>query len=196
MTRVVENFTTQVPVWSPYIRPVELASATPEQLAAMQVTPSNKGVSPYVLTLAHDPESLAVRSPLFNQIMYGKDGLSSAERELGAVGASVVNHCIYCAAVHASRFNNLSKRPDVIDEIFERERQAELEPRDQAIFDFSVRLSETPPVIEEAAAADLANAGLNVLEAVDLVLSSALFGWANRLMHTLGEPTERDQASR
>lgn len=196
MTRVVENFTTQVPVWSPYIRPVELASATPEQLAAMQVTPSNKGVSPYVLTLAHDPEALAVRSPLFNQIMYGKDGLSSAERELGAVGASVVNRCIFCAAVHASRFNNLSKRPDVIDEIFQQERQAKLEPRDQAIFDFSARLSETPPAIEEAAAADLANAGLNVLESVDLVLSSALFGWANRLMHTLGEPTERDQASR
>lgn len=196
MTRVVENFTTQVPVWSPYIRPVELASATPEQLAAMQVTPSNKGVSPYVLTLAHDPEALAVRSPLFNQIMYGKDGLSSAERELGAVGASVVNRCIFCAAVHASRFNNLSKRPDVIDEIFQRERQAKLEPRDQAIFDFSARLSETPPAIDEAAAADLADVGLNVLESVDLVLSSALFGWANRLMHTLGEPTERDQASR
>lgn len=196
MTHVVENFTTQVPVWSPYIKPVELASATPEQLAAMQVTPSNKGVSPYVLTLAHDPESLAVRSPLFNQIMYGKDGLSSAERELGAVGASVVNRCIYCAAVHASRFNNLSKRPDVIEEIFERERQAKLEPRDQAIFDFSARLSETPPDIEETAATDLANAGLNILESVDLVLSSALFGWANRLMHTLGEPTERDQASR
>ncbi len=196
MTRVVENFTTQVPVWSPYVKPVELAAATPEQLAAMQVTPSNKGVSPYVLTLAHDPESLAVRSPLFNQIMYGKDGLSSAERELGAVGASVVNRCIYCAAVHASRFNNLSKRPEVIEEIFERERQAKLEPRDQAIFDFSAGLSETPPGISENAAADLAAAGLNTLEAVDLVLSSALFGWANRLMHTLGEPTEREQAPR
>lgn len=29
-----------------------------------------------------------------------------------------------------------------------------------------------------------------MLEAVDLVFSSAIFGWANRLMHTLGEPTE------
>ncbi len=112
------------------------------------------------------------------------------------MGASVVNRCIYCAAVHASRFNNLSKRPEVIEEIFERERQAKLEPRDQAIFDFSAGLSETPPGISENAAADLAAAGLNTLEAVDLVLSSALFGWANRLMHTLGEPTEREQAPR
>ncbi|TAJ34104.1 peroxidase-related enzyme [Bosea sp. (in: a-proteobacteria)] len=191
MTDVVHSFTTKIPVWTPYIQPVDLASATAEQMAAMQVTPSNKGVSAYVLTLAHDPESLAVRSPLFNKIMYGKDGLSSAERELGAVGASVVNRCIYCAAVHSSRFNSLAKRPEVIEEIFAHERQAKLNPRDQAIFDFSAQLSETPPALSDSAAKSLTDAGLSTLEAVDLVFSSAIFGWANRLMHTLGEPTER-----
>ena len=30
--------------------------------------------------------------------------------------------------------------------------------------------------------------GLGELEILDLVLSVAIFGWANRLMHTLGEP--------
>src|SRR5204862_4604397 len=96
MSEPIHQFTATVPTWSPYVTPVDLAMATPEQLAAMQVTPSNKGVSPYVLTLAHDPESLEVRSPLFNLIMYGNDGLPSAESELVADGASVVNRCIYC----------------------------------------------------------------------------------------------------
>jgi alkylhydroperoxidase family enzyme len=32
--------------------------------------------------------------------------------------------------------------------------------------------------------------GLGPDEVFDLILSSALFGWANRLMHTLGDPTE------
>ncbi len=191
MSRVVHAFTATVPVWSPYIKPVDLAFATPEQRAAMQVTPSNKGVSPYVLTLAHDPESLTVRSPLFNKIMYGKDGLTSAERELGAVGASVVNHCVYCAAVHASRFNGLTKRPEVMDAIFEDECGVKLEPREQAIFDFAVQLSETPPAFDQAAAETLSNAGLGTIEVVDLIFSVAIFGWANRLMHTLGEPIER-----
>ncbi|WP_342362079.1 peroxidase-related enzyme [Terrarubrum flagellatum] len=190
MSRVVHAFTTEIPVWSPYVTPVDLAAATPEQMAAMQVTPSNKGVSPYVLTLAHDPESLAVRSPLFNQIMYGRQGLTSAERELGAVGASVVNRCIYCAAVHASRFNNLTKRPEVMDAIFADERSAKLEPREQAIFDFAAQLSDTPPTITGAATKKLEQVGLDTLEMVDLILSAAIFGWANRLMHTLGEPTE------
>lgn len=190
MSKPVHSFTTTVPTWSPYITPVALAEATPEQRAAMKVTPSNKGASPYVLTLAHDPESLEVRSPLFNLIMYGKDGLSSAERELGAVGTSVVNRCVYCAAVHASRFNGLTGRPDVIDAIFRDERDAKLEPREQAVFDFAVRLSETPPALDETAVATLRDAGLDTLEAADLVFAAAIFGWANRLMHTLGEPVE------
>jgi uncharacterized peroxidase-related enzyme len=188
MSEPVHSFTAKIPTWSPYVTPVELATATAEQLAAMKVTPSNKGISPYVLTLAHDPESLEVRSPLFNLIMYGKDGLPSAERELGAVGASIVNRCVYCAAVHASRFIGLTQREDVIDTIFKDERAARLEPRLQALFDFSAKLSTTPVEATEDDAKKLGEAGLSALEQLDLVLSAAIFGWANRLMHTLGEP--------
>ena len=188
MSEAIHQFTATVPTWSPYVTPVELATATPEQLAAMKVTPSNKGVSPYVLTLAHDPESLEVRSPLFNQIMYGKDGLPSAERELGAVGASIVNRCVYCAAVHASRFIGLTKQNEVITEIFAAERDAKLEPRQQALFDFAAKLSTTPAEAGAVDAQALVDAGLSELEQLDLVLSAAIFGWANRLMHTLGEP--------
>ncbi len=188
MSRVVHSFTAEVPTWSPYLTPVVLAAATPEQLAAMKVTPSNKGVSSYVLTLAHDPESLAVRSPLFNLIMYGKEGLPSAERELAAVGASIVNRCIYCAAVHASRFNKLAKRTDVMEAIFADGLQVSLEERPQAVFDFAASLSATPPKATVAEARALADVGLSTLDQLDLLLSAAIFGWANRLMHTLGEP--------
>lgn len=188
MSEPIHDFTATVPTWSPYVTPVELATATPAQLSAMKVTPSNKGVSPYVLTLAHDPESLEVRSPLFNLIMYGNDGLTSAERELGALSASIVNRCIYCAAVHASRFISLTRRNDVVETIFADERDARLEARQQALFDFATKLSTTPIEAGADDARALADAGLSELEQLDLVLSAAIFGWANRLMHTLGEP--------
>ena len=188
MSEPIHTFTAKVPTWSPYVTPVELSTATPEQLAAMKVTPSNTGASPYVRTLAHDPESLEVRSPLFNLIMYGKDGLPPAERELGAIGASIVNRCIYCVAVHASRFVSHTKRSDVIDTIFADERAAKLEPRSQVLFDFAARLSTTPIEADASDAQALKDAGLSALEQLDLVLSAAIFGWANRLMHTLGEP--------
>lgn len=188
MSGVVHAFTTTLPRWQPYVVPVDLAAANDEQRAAMQVTPSNKGVSAYVLTLAHDPESLAVRSPLFNLVMYGSDGLAASERELGAVAASVVNRCIYCAAVHGSRFNSLTNRTDVIEAVFADGLEARLDDHLQAIFDFSARLSTTPPAATAADAQALTGIGLDELERLDLVLSAAMFGWANRLMHTLGEP--------
>ncbi|WP_240164216.1 hypothetical protein [Pseudomonas allii] len=83
MSQVVHNFTVSVPHWSPYIKPVELESASQEQLDAMKVTPSSKKISEYVLTLAHDPESLAVRSPLFNAIMYGAPACPQLSVNLG-----------------------------------------------------------------------------------------------------------------
>ena len=123
--------------------------------------------------------------------MYNRGGLSRSERELGAVGASVVNRCVYCAAVHASRYNTLAKDVAVIERIFaEGEDAALTDPRLSAIFNFAVKLSKSPPDVTKADMAALTAAGLQPDEILDLILSASLFGWANRLMHTLGDPVE------
>ena len=70
MSEPIMEFTTSIPFWSPRVNPVELDEATEEQLDAMKVTPSDTGVSEYVLVLAHDPKTLKERTPLFNGIMY------------------------------------------------------------------------------------------------------------------------------
>ncbi len=188
MSQTVHEFTTDIPVWKPYVTPLDLAEASAEQLEALQVTPSNTKVSDYVLVLAHDVETLKHRSPLFNGVMYNRGGLSRAEREIGAVGASIVNRCVYCAAVHASRYNQLTKDTEVIAAIFKDGVEAEIDPRLTAILKFSAKLSQCPPQAEPADLAALSEAGLSEAEILDLILSTSLFGWANRLMHTLGEP--------
>ena len=192
MSDVIRKFTRSVPNWRPRVVPVKLDEATEAQLDALKVTPSNTKVSDYVLTLAHDVESLKVRSPLFNAIMYDKGGMSRAERELGAIGASMVNHCIYCAAVHANRHAQLEHSTDVTDRLFRDGMAADLSTRDRAIFDFAVRLSEAPPKAGEPEMQALRDAGLDDAEILDLILSTALFGWANRLMHVLGDPVRPD----
>lgn len=192
MSRVVTKFTRRVPDWRPRVTPVRLEEASEEQLDALKVTPSNTKVSDYVLTLAHDVESLKVRSPLFNAIMYDKGGMSRAERELGAIGASMVNRCIYCAAVHAMRHAQIENSTEVTDRLFADGAKAELGPRDRAIFDFAVALSETPSRAGETEIGALREAGLTEIEILDLILSTALFGWANRLMHVLGDPVREE----
>lgn len=191
MSDVLKKFTKTVPHWRPRVEPVDLDTATPEQLEALQVTPSNTKVSEYVLVLAHDPQSLNVRSPLFNAIMYDDGGMSRAERELGAIGASMVNRCIYCAAVHASRHAQLEKDETVVDRLFANGEAADLGPRDRAIFDFAIALSKSPSAAGSKEMAALRDAGLTDNEILDLTLSTALFGWANRLMHVLGDPVRQ-----
>ncbi len=192
MSTVIDKFTRQVPHWQPRVKPVVLADATAAQLDALKVTPSNTKVSEYSLVLAHDVETLQVRSPLFNAIMYDRGGLSRAERELGALGASVVNRCIYCAAVHASRHAQLEKNESITDEIFANEENADLTERNKAIFTFSTLLSKTPSEAGAEHITALRNAGLDESEILDLILSTALFGWANRLMHVLGDPIDEE----
>jgi uncharacterized peroxidase-related enzyme len=194
MSGPVRGFTTGPLVWRPYLSPIRLEEATPAQREALQETPSNTKVSDYVLVLAHDPESLLPRTRLFNAIMYGRGGLPRAERELGATAASVVNRCIYCASVHATRYNQLTRQPEVMDRIFAQEEAIQdPDPRRLAILNFSMRLSRCPPEATGDDIVALRAAGLDDAEILDLILSVALFGWANRLMHTLGEPIAASQ---
>jgi uncharacterized peroxidase-related enzyme len=188
MSDVIQHLTTTVPFWRPYVTPIDLETATPAQREALQVTPSNTNISEYVLVLAHDPEALLQRTPLFNGIMYNHGGLSRAEREMGAVGASLVNRCIYCTAVHSSRYNQLTKDPGVMERIFAAGEQAALDARQSAILTFAMHLSHCPSTASVEDIQTLVAAGLSSAEILDLILSTALFGWANRLMHTLGEP--------
>ena len=188
----IKKFTTVVPHWQPRVTPVELHHATDEQLDAMKVTTSNTKIGEYTLVLALDPETLQQRTPLFNGIMYGRGGLSRAETELGAVAASVVNQCIYCAAVHANRYNELTKDESLTESIFAGSVDAETEPRINALLEFATKLSQCPSEATRADVERLIENGLSMGEVLDLVLSASLFGWANRLMHVLGDPLPQE----
>jgi len=192
MSEAVHEFTVEPLDWHPYVKPIDLAEATPAQLEALKVTPSNTKVSAYVLVLANEPETLNERTPLFNDIMYSEGGLSRSGREIGALAASFVNKCIYCAAVHAARYIQIEKRPEVIDEIYKSGLEADLPEFEQALFNFGVDLTAHTDNVGVYQFYHLREIGLSDLEILDLIHSVAIFGWANRLMHTLGEPHRKD----
>jgi uncharacterized peroxidase-related enzyme len=190
MSEPVHEFTLDALEWKPYVKPIDLAQATPEQLDAMKVTPSNTKVSDYVLVLANEPEALNERTPLFNDIMYAKGGLSRGERELGSLSASVMNHCIYCAYVHATRYIGETGKREVVEAIYADKDAARLPEREQAIVDYAIKLTRAPHTLDRSDTESLHAVGLSDLEILDLIHAVAIFGWANRLMHTLGEAIE------
>ncbi|MCA1335146.1 peroxidase-related enzyme [Pseudooceanicola marinus] len=184
MTDTIPQVTLKPLTWTPHLPPVEIEDATPRQLEAMKVTPSAKKVSPYVRTLAHDPDSYVARTVLFNAIMYAEGGLNRADRELGALGASLINGCKYCANVHARQHARLTGTATT-SALFAGRRDA-LNPRDAAIMDFAEALTATPPTADQSHVEALRAQGMEDAEIQDLIHSIAIFGWANRLMHPLG----------
>ena len=184
----IQGFTTEVLRWQPWLEGVALDSATPEQLAALDAMSPQARSSPYFLLLAHQPEILLQRSIAFNAIMFAPGGMPRAERELGATVESRLNGCVYCASVHAQRFQQLARRSDVIEQVFEEPGSAGTTPREQAIVRFSMRLAEKPDEVSAEDIRALREVGLAEQEILDLIHSVALFAWANRLKLNLGEP--------
>ncbi|PWC79184.1 hypothetical protein TSH64_03270 [Azospirillum sp. TSH64] len=181
------GFTTDVLDWKPWLPPVVLEDATEEQQLALAVTPSNIAIGAYSLVLAHEPESLLHRTPLFNGIMYAPRGLARAEREFATAVESVLNGCVYCASVHARRFVELTGGRDAVDLLFAQGISGQDDPRRQAIAQAAARLTVTPAALAEEDVATLRRAGVEDGEILDLVLAVAIFAWANRLMLSLGE---------
>lgn len=182
------TFTIEPVAWAAWLPTVNPQEATAEQLAVLDESLPTARTSPYYLLLVHDVEVLRQRSRLFNAVMYGKGGLSRAERELASVAVSRVNGCVYCASVHAQRYAQLTKQTGVITRLLDEGVDTALEPRKRAIVDFAVKLTRTPNQIAPADLATLRSVGLSDLEILDLTHATAMFAWANRLMQTLGEP--------
>lgn len=184
----IKGFTSETLEWQAWLPVVKLDEATPAQLAILESSHPKAKSSDYYLLLAHQPRILEERSIVFNAIMYAPGGLSRAERELASAAVSRLNGCVYCAAVHAQRFEQLSKRNDAIVQLFDEPRGAGTTARERAIVQASLDLTEDPAHFGAAQLQAARAAGLSGLELLDLIHAVAIFAWANRLMLNLGEP--------
>ncbi|MGF6265761.1 peroxidase-related enzyme [Paraburkholderia youngii] len=182
------GFTTQTLGWSAWLDTVALEQASPEQTAVLEASHPQAKTSDYYLLLVHEAEILRQRSGAFNSIMYAPGGLSRAERELASTVVSRVNGCVYCASVHAQRFQQLAKREDVIQQIFAAPETAGTTERERAIVRYAIDLTLQPQALTPESLDALRRAGLDDAQILDLSHAIAIFAWANRLMLTLGEP--------
>lgn len=188
MTIEKNGFTNATLGWKAWLDVVSLDSATPKQIEVLEASHPQAKTSDYYLLLVHDPEILEQRSSTYNAIMYAPGGLARADRELGALAVSRINGCVYCASVHAQRFEQLSKRPQVVEQVFDNLITAGENARDKAVIELAAALTQHPENFGSEHIHTLKNLGLNEKEILDLIHSVSIFGWANRLMLNLGEP--------
>ncbi len=187
MTIEKNGFTNATLGWKAWLDVVDVEQASPKQIEVLEASHPQAKTSDYYLLLVHEPEILEHRSTTYNAIMYAPGGLTRADRELGALTVSRINGCVYCASVHAQRFEQLAKRHQIVADIFDNPATAGDSERDKAIIRLATELTENPSSFSEARIQELKNLGLENKEILDLIHSVAIFGWANRLMLNLGE---------
>ena len=140
------------------------------------------GLIPNVLAAyAFDEKKLRAFSDFYNDLMLGESGLSKLEREMIAVAVSAVNHCHYCLAAHGAAVRQLSGSPGFGEEIAHNWRGAGLDDRQNAMLEFSVKLTEAPDKIVETDRQTLRDAGFSDRDIWDIASTAAFFNMSNRV---------------
>ena len=130
---------------------------------------------------AFDNAKLRAFIAMADDLMLGDSGLSKLEREMIAVAVSSVNHCHYCLTSHGAAVRQRAKDPELGELMVNNYRAAGLPPRQKAMLDFSVRLTEAPDQIEEADREALRRAGFNDRDIWYIAAVAAFYNMSNRL---------------
>jgi uncharacterized peroxidase-related enzyme len=184
----LNGFTNETLGWRSWLSPLDVVQATDLQQAVLDESHPQARASAYYLTLIHQPLMLRHRSAAYNAIMYAPGGAPRAERELAAMVVSVTNGCVYCTSVHAQRFAQLARRHDTVEQVFRNPATAGVDERERAIARFAQAITLRPHTLAAADVAPLRQLGMSAEQILDVLHAAAIFGWANRLMHNLGEP--------
>jgi uncharacterized peroxidase-related enzyme len=140
------------------------------------------GLVPNVLlSYAFDEKKLRAFTDMYNDLMLGDSGLSKLEREMIAVAVSSVNHCFYCLTAHGAAVRQLSGDPVLGEMMAMNYRVAELTPKQKAMLDFAVKLTETPDRIEETDRQALRDAGFTDRDIWDIASVAGFFNMSNRV---------------
>lgn len=152
------------------------------QQAYFDVCQEKLGFVPNVLkAYAFDETKLQAFIDMADDLMLGDSNISRLEREMIAVAVSAVNHCHYCLAAHGAAVRFRSENPVMGEMIVQNYRVADLEPRQKAMLDFAVKLTERPDTIEDTDRQTLRDAGLNDRDIWDVAAVAAFFNMSNRL---------------
>ena len=129
------------------------------------------------------PEKLRNFVRMYDELMLGASGLTKLEREMIAVAVSAANRCYYCLVAHGAAVRKLSGDPELGEMLAFNHRVAELPPRQRAMLDFAVLLTERPQHAGHAERQSLREAGFDDADIFDITEVAAFFNYTNRVAH-------------
>jgi uncharacterized peroxidase-related enzyme len=145
------------------------------------------GFVPNVLRVyALRPRHLELWNAFYDELMRGESTLTKVQREMIAVVVSTVNRCHYCMVSHSAFLRKLTGNPLLVEQLRTNYAYAEIEPRERAMLDFAVKLTERSSSCTEEDVEALREAGWADEDVMDIAEVAAMFNFTNRLASGLG----------
>ena len=164
------------------------ADEVPDDVKELWAKPLEKlGFIPNVLRVyAIRPRHLRLWNDFYDDLMRGESGLTKAQREMIAVVVSTANRCHYCIVSHTAALRKLTGDPLLVEQLQTNHAYANVEPKERAMLDFALKLTESSSTCTEADVDALREAGWNDEEIMDIAQVAAMFNFTNRLASGLG----------
>jgi uncharacterized peroxidase-related enzyme len=163
--------------------PVPAVNDLPEDIRSRLLAVQEKsGFIPNVfLTLAFRPDEFRAFFAYHDALMEKDGGLSKAEREMIVVATSAANQCQYCVIAHGAILRIRAKNPLLADQIAVNYRKADITPRQRAMLDFAMKVSQEAQLVSDADFAALSAHGFSDDDVWDIAAISAFFALSNRM---------------
>ncbi len=164
--------------------PVPELSEMPEDIRTRIETVQEKtGFVPNVfLALSYRPEEFRAFMAYHDTLMdKTSDALSKAEREMIVVATSNANQCQYCVVAHGAILRIRAKDPLVADQVAVNYRKADISPKQKAMLDFALKVSQEAYEVGDADFSTLEAHGFTQDDIWDIAAISAFFGLSNRM---------------
>ena len=133
------------------------------------------------LVLAHRPDEFRAFFAYHDALMEKPGNLTKAEREMIVVATSNANQCQYCVVAHGAILRIRAKNALVADQVAVNYRKADITPRQKAMLDFAMRVSQAAYAVGDEDFETLRRHGFDDEDAWDIAGIAAFFGLSNRM---------------
>lgn len=133
------------------------------------------------LTLAYRPEECRAFFAYHDALMERESGLTQADKEMIIVATSNENQCLYCVVAHGAVLRIRAKDPLVADQVATNYKKADITPRQKAMLNFAMKVSNQASDICDQDFENLKEHGFTNDDIWDIAGITAFFGLSNRM---------------
>jgi uncharacterized peroxidase-related enzyme len=184
-----QGFSGEKRLWQARLPEIVLEQASARQLDILDQSHPNARGESYYLLLAHDAATLHERNTVYTRIIQEDFGLPYRLKALAALTVSRINGSHYCAAMVGNQIEDEGLAHTLLTGV-NNALNATADPLAAAVIRVTAELTRSPEKFTAQSMQPLLNGGLNQAQALEVILTCALYAWENRLRSSLGNTVE------